>query len=377
MKQIEPHMIAAYPITPQTEVVEEFARYVADGSVKTHFVAVESEHSALSACIGGAAAGGRVMTATASQGLAFMWEMLFIASGLRLPVVMAVANRALSAPINIHGDHSDSMGARDAGWIQIYCKNPQEVYDSIIQSVRISEDDSIRLPAMVCYDGFVVSHSLMDISILPDRVVKNFVGNYKARYSLLDVENPVTYGPLDLYDYYFEHKCQQVEVVKKAKSVIVEVGRFFGKISGRSYGLLEEYKLADAELALVILGSTASTAEVAVDELRAEGKKVGLLRIRVFRPFPKEEIVDALQHVKAIAVLDRSESMSGWGGPVGIEVRASLYDLVSKPVLIDFVYGLGGRDIDVVDLIEVFKILEATVKKEKGYQPLHYLGVRE
>jgi pyruvate ferredoxin oxidoreductase alpha subunit len=377
MKQIEPHMIAAYPITPQTEVVEEFAQYVADGVVKTHFVAVESEHSALSACIGGAAAGGRVMTATASQGLAFMWEMLFVASGLRLPIVMAVANRALSAPINIHGDHSDAMGARDAGWIQVYCKNPQEVYDSIIQSVRISEDDSVRLPAMICYDGFVVSHSLMDISPLSDSMVKEFVGSYKAKYSLLNVENPITYGPLDLYDYYFEHKRQQAEAVKKAKSVIVEVGRLFGKISGRNYGLLEEYRLTDAELALVVLGSTASTAEVAVDELRAKNKKVGLLRIRVFRPFPKEEVVDALQHVKAIAVLDRSESMSDWGGPVGIEVRASLYDLTSRPKLINFVYGLGGRDIDVVDLIEVFKILEATAKKEKDYQLLHYLGVRE
>jgi pyruvate ferredoxin oxidoreductase alpha subunit len=377
MKQIEPHMIAAYPITPQTEVVEEFAQYVADGVVKTHFVAVESEHSALSACIGGAAAGGRVMTATASQGLAFMWEMLFIASGLRLPIVMAVANRALSAPINIHGDHSDAMGARDAGWIQVYCKNPQEVYDSIIQSVRISEDDSVRLPAMVCYDGFVVSHSLMDISTLSDNVVKEFVGSYKAKYSLLNVENPITYGPLDLYDYYFEHKRQQAEAVKKAKSVIVEVARLFSEVSGRNYGLLEEYRLTDAELALVVLGSTASTAEVAVDELRAKNKKVGLLRIRVFRPFPKEEVMDALQHVKAIAVLDRSESMSGWGGPVGIEVRASLYELANKPSLINFIYGLGGRDVDVVDLIEVFQLLEATVKRERVYRPLHYLGVRE
>ncbi|MHB0975945.1 MAG: pyruvate ferredoxin oxidoreductase [Candidatus Aquicultorales bacterium] len=376
MRQVEPDLVAAYPITPQTEVVEEFSQTVADGRVSTQFVPVESEHSAMSACIGGAAAGGRVMTSTASQGLAYMWEMLGIASGLRLPIVMGVANRALSAPINIHGDHSDAMGARDSGWVQIYCKNPQEVYDTVIQAVRISERKSVRLPVMVCYDGFTVSHSLMDLEVLDDGAVKGFIGEYEAEAPLLDVDNPVSWGGLDLYDYYFEHKRQQVEGVENALEAVKMVGVEFGDLFGRNYGLIEPYKVEDAEVVAVLLGATASTAEYEVDILRSKGLKAGILRVRCFRPFPKEEIVEALAGAFAVAVMDRAESFSRWGGPVSIEIRAALYDEGKRPALLPVVYGLGGRDVTAVHIGEVFEILEK-IKGSGQTQEVVYLGLRE
>jgi pyruvate ferredoxin oxidoreductase alpha subunit len=377
MRQIEPHMVAAYPITPQTEVVEEFAQFAADGRVKTKFLPVESEHSALSACIGGAAAGGRVMTTTASQGLAYMWEMLGIASGLRLPIVMGVANRALSAPINIHGDHSDAMGARDSGWIQLYCKTVQEVYDTIIQAVRIAEHDEVRLPVMVCYDGFSVSHSLMDLEMLADDQAKKFAGPFTARHSLLDVEHPVTYGPLALYDFYFEYKRQQVEAMARANRAIGAIGEEFASLSGRHYGAVEPYRLDDAEIALVSLGSTASTIEYTVDRLRDKGISAGALRIRTFRPFPKDSVRGALARLKAVAVMDRAESLSGWGGPVGIEVKAAFFEAEQRPQIMDVVYGLGGRNVGVDDIREVFTKLEQVVQTGKIQEPVHYLSLRD
>lgn len=377
MRQIEPHMVAAYPITPQTEVVEEFAQFVADGKVKTKFLPVESEHSAMSACIGGAAAGGRVMTATASQGLAYMWEMLSIASGLRLPIVMGVANRAISSPINIHGDHSDAMGARDSGWVQLYCKTVQEVYDTLIQAVRIAEHQDVRLPVMVCYDGFSVSHSLMDLEVLAEGQVKDFVGRYVPRYPLLDVSRPVTYGPLALYDYYFEYKRQQVEAMAKAMRVVDEVAAEYAALAGRRYSALESYRLDGAELALVSLGSTASTIEYVVDQLRDEGVAAGAVRIRTFRPFPKDPIRQMLSPIKAVAVMDRSESLSGWGGPVGIEVKAAFYETENRPLLLDVVYGLGGRDVGIDDVREVFDELKRSVEAGSVSEPVYYLGLRE
>lgn len=376
LRQIEPDMVAAYPITPQTEVVEEFSQFVADGRVGTRFVAVESEHSAMSACVGGAAAGGRAMTVTSSQGLAFMWEMLYIAAGLRLPIVMAVANRALSAPLNIHGDQSDAMGARDSGWIQLYCENPQEVYDTTVQAVRIAEDDNVRLPVMVCYDGFSVSHSLMDIEILGDGEVKEYVGEFKASYPLLDVDHPVTYGPLDLYDFYFEHRRQEAEAMHIAGPVIAEAGRLYGAVSGRSYALVEPYMLDDAELGLIVLGSTASTSKVAVDQLREEGVRAGILRIRAFRPFPKAELTEAVRGLRAVGVLDRADSLSGWGGPVGIETRAALFEVAERPAFADFVYGLGGRDVDVVDIRHAFQVLREAQEVGGPTRPPYYLGLR-
>ena len=377
MRQVEPHMVAAYPITPQTEVVEEFAKFVADGKVKTKFLPVESEHSAMSACIGGAAAGGRVMTTTASQGLAYMWEMLYIASGLRLPIVMGVANRALSAPINIHGDHSDAMGARDSGWVQLYCKNVQEVYDTLIQAVRIAEHGEVRLPIMVCYDGFSVSHSLMDLEMLAEEQVKGFVGRLTPRYPLLDIANPVTYGPLALYDYYFEYRRQQVEAMANAERAVSEVAEEYASLSGRRYSAVEAYRLDNAEVALVSLGSTASTIEYAVDRLRDEGVAAGALRIRTFRPFPKDAIREALAPLKAVAVMDRAESLSGWGGPVGIEVKAAFYETEARPLLLDVVYGLGGRDIGVDDVREVFGELKKATDASKMSDSVYYLSLRE
>lgn len=377
MRQVEPHMVAAYPITPQTEVVEEFAKFVADGKVKTKFLPVESEHSAMSACIGGAAAGGRVMTTTASQGLAYMWEMLYIASGLRLPIVMGVANRALSAPINIHGDHSDTMGARDSGWVQLYCKTVQEVYDTLIQAVRISEHDEVRLPVMVCYDGFSVSHSLMDLEVLAEEQVKGFVGRFTPRYPLLDIANPVTYGPLALYDFYFEYRRQQVEAMATAERVVGEIAEGYASLSGRRYSAVEAYRLDNAEVALVGLGSTASTIEYAVDRLRDEGVAAGALRIRTFRPFPKDAIREALEPLKAIAVMDRAESLSGWGGPVGIEVKAAFYETEARPLLLDVVYGLGGRDVGIDDVREVFGELKKATDAGKMSDSVYYLSLRE
>lgn len=377
MRQINPHVVAAYPITPQTDCVERFAEFVSEGLVDTEFVTVESEHSALSACIGAAASGGRVMTATSSQGLALMWEMLYIAASMRLPIVMMVVNRALSGNLNIHCDHSDTMGARDAGWIQLFSENAQEVYDNMIQAVRIAEDMRVRLPVMVTQDGFIISHAVERVELLGDEEVKTFVGPYKALYPLLDLEHPVTYGPLDLFDYYFEHKRSQIEAIDNCLPVIEEVGKEFGKLSGRFYGLLEEYRLADAEYAVVVLGSTCGTAKEAVDRLRDRGKKVGLLKIRCFRPFPKEQIIRALAPLKGVAVLDRSVTFGGFGGPLFTEVRSALYDVSPRPLIIDFYYGLGGRDVYVEDIEKAFARIEDVVRIGWVDKHIDYLGLRE
>jgi len=286
MKQINPDVVAAFPITPSTEVPQYFSQFVANGEVDTEFVAVESEHSAMSACIGASAAGARTMTATSSQGLALMWEMLYIAASMRLPIVMAVINRALSGPINIHNDHSDSMGARDSGWIQIYCENNQEAYDSLIQAIRIAEHKDVRLPVMVCYDGFITSHAVENIELLEDELVKKFVGEYNPEFYLLNEQNPISMGPLDLPPYYFEHKRQQAEAMKNAKKVVLEIADEFASLTGRKYGLFESYKLDDAEVAIVVMNSTAGTAKAVVDEYRSKGYKVGLLKPRLFQTIP-------------------------------------------------------------------------------------------
>jgi pyruvate ferredoxin oxidoreductase alpha subunit len=349
MKQVNPDVFPAYPITPSTAVVEDFASYVADGEVSTELITVESEHSAMSACIGASAAGARVMTATSAQGLALMWEMLYIASGLRLPIVMADVNRALAAPINIHCDHSDSMGARDSGWIQLYAETVQEAYDNTFMAVRIAEHAKVRLPAMVCFDGFITSHAIENISLLEDQDIKEFVGPYKAENPMLDTDNPVTYGAMTLPDSYIDFKYQQSQAMIKAKDAAIEVMKDFGKRFGREYGLFETYRLEDADAAIVILNSAAGTTKVAIDELRKQGKKVGLLRPRLFRPFPWQEMVEALKGVKAVAVLDRVDSMNAFGGPLFNEVRSALYDLDKRPKIFGRTYGLGGRDYTVKD----------------------------
>lgn len=375
MKQINPDVVAAYPITPQTELMQTFAQYVADGLVDTELVAVESEHSAMSACVGAAAAGARTMTATSSQGLALMWEVLYIASGLRLPIVMSVVNRALSAPINIHGDHSDAMGARDSGWIQLWSENAQEVYDNVIQAMRIAEE--VFLPVMVNLDGFIISHGVEVVETLPDEAVQTFVGKRKSPYKLLDVDHPITVGALDLQDYYMEHKRAQAEAMRTAMRVILKVGKEFADVSGRYYEAVEEYRLDEAELAIVALGSTCGTAKDAIDELQEEGIKAGLLKIRVFRPFPWEEVKSALAGKKAIAVMDRAEGMSAVGGPVFHEIRSCLYDLPEHPPIVNYIYGLGGRDVGIEDIKKVFYDLVPIAEAGKAEDFYRYLGVRE
>lgn len=376
MRQINPDVVAAYPITPQTEIVQIFSTFVADGLVDTEFVAVESEHSAMSATVGASAAGARAMTATSSQGFALMWEILYIAAGMRLPIVMPVVNRALSAPINIHCDHSDTMGARDSGWIQIFSENAQEAYDNLIQAVRIAEDPDVLLPAMVTMDGFIVSHGMENAELLDDETVRRFVGEYKPRYHLLDPEHPVTFGALDFADWYFEHKRQEADAETYVVDAVLRVGKEYGAVSGREYGLFEAYRLDDAEIAVVALGSAAGTTKAVVDELREKGVKAGMLKIRLFRPFPAKEIMQALSGLAAIAVLDRADTYSTMGGPVFIDIKSVMYDSPG-PRIVNYIYGLGGRDIDTVEIARVYEDLQNIARTGRVGAAVTYLGVRE
>ncbi|MBI4712615.1 MAG: pyruvate ferredoxin oxidoreductase [Planctomycetes bacterium] len=378
MRQINPDVVAAYPITPQTEAVEEFADFVANGLVQTEYIPVESEHSSMSACIGASAAGARVMTTTSSAGFALMWEMLPIAAGLRTPVIMYVANRAFSAPLNIHCSHDDTMGGRDTGWIQIYSENAQEVYDNMIQAVRIGEHLDVRLPVMVCVDGFIISHAVERVELLEDDVVRKFIGPYKAVNPLLDVSKPVTIGAIGLPDYYTEHKRQHSQAILDAKPRILEIAKEYAAVSGRQYGLFESYKLSDAEVAIVIINSAAGVAKMVIDELRAKGHKVGLLKPRIYRPFPKEEIRDALKHLKAVAVMDRTDAFGAGATPTATEVSAALYGLPKVPLMINYVYGLGGRDISPADIQGVYNRLFDIAKTGKiTGKVFDYLNVRD
>jgi len=377
IKQINPDVIAAFPITPSTEIPQFISTYVANGEIDTEFVAVESEHSSMSACIGSQAAGARSMTATSSCGLALMWEMLYVAASSRLPVTMAVVNRALSGPININNDHSDSMGARDAGWIQIYAENAQEAYDNFIQCVRIGEHKDVQLPVMACQDGFITSHAVENIEILEAEKVKAFVGTYSPENYLLHEQENMSMGPYDTSAYYMEHKYQQAVAMENAKRVIAEIAEEYEKVSGRKYGFIEQYRMDDAEYAVVIIGSSAGTAKDAVDELRSEGVKAGLVKIRVYRPFPAEEIADALKNVKSVGLMDKSEGYSNNGGPVGAEVKAALYGKTPGVKAANFVYGLGGRDVKIESIKAVF---ESLIEMDKtGNVPSHYqyVGLRK
>lgn len=378
MRQIDPDVVAAYPITPSTEIVQIFSQFAADGLVKTEFVPVESEHSAMSACIGASAAGARAMTATSSQGFALMWEMLYIAAGLRLPIVMSVVNRALSAPLNIHGDHSDTMGARDAGWIQIYSENSQEAYDNLIQAVRIAEDGRVKLPVMAMTDGFIISHCMEAIEMLPDAEVKKFIGEYRPSRYLLDVKNPYTLGAVDLQDYYFEHRRQLAAAVERSSSVIAEVAADFKKNFGREYGFFESYKMSDAETAIVAIGSACGTAKTVVDDLRTRGIKAGLLKIRVYRPFPWKEIVSAIKHLKAVAILDRADSANAFGPPLFSDITSALYLSGVRVPAVSYVYGLGGRDITPEHIEDVYEEIAAVSKSGAAPAKLfNYVNLRE
>ena len=376
LKQINPDVCAAYPITPATDLMQRFSSFVNDGKVDTELVLVESEHSAMSACIGAAAAGGRVATATSSQGLALMWEMLYIAAGTRLPIIMPLVNRALSAPLNIHGDHSDGMGARDSGWVQFYSENAQEAYDNTIQAFRIAEHLDIRLPAMVCMDGFIVSHSIERVEYIEDEAVKNFVGKFVAVNPLLDIDNPKSYGPLILTDMYHEYKRAQHEVMTKVPKVVLDVAADFEKMTGRKYGLFETYRLEDAEMAIVVMSSAAGTTKDIVDQYRDKGVKAGLLKPRMFRPFPYKEIAAALEHVKAIAVLDRADSFGGYG-PLFSEITGAAMSMKSKPAMINKIFGLGGRDYLPVQAEQVLDELIKVAESGKVETIKEYIGVRE
>jgi pyruvate ferredoxin oxidoreductase alpha subunit len=379
MRQIDPDVVAAYPITPQTSTVQKLADFVADGLVGTEFVTVESEHSAMSACVGASSAGARVMTATSSNGLALMWEILYIAASSRLPIVMSLVNRALSGPINIHCDHADVMGMRDSGWIILFSESGQEAYDNLIQAVRIGEHPDVLLPVAVCQDGFITSHGVERVEVYDGEDVKAFVGEYSPQWPLLDLDKPKTYGSVAFHPYYYEYKRQQVEAMEQAKRVVLGVAQEFNERFDRHYGLFETYRLEDAQVAVVVANSTAGTAKTIVDQLRGEGLKVGLLKPRVFRPFPGVELAEALGHLQALAVMDRSISFGSMGnaGPLFLELVAalSLHD-VRLPV-IDCVYGIGGRDIQPPEITSIYRELLDIARTGETGDKVRFLGVQE
>lgn len=376
IKQINPDVMPAFPITPSTEIPQYVSTYIANGECDTEFIPVESEHSSMSATIGASAAGARALTATSSCGMALMWEELYVAASNRLPIVLALVNRALSGPININCDHSDSMGARDSGWIQIYAENNQEAYDNFVQAYRIAEHKDVHLPVMICQDGFITSHAVENIELLEDETVKDFVGEYEPENFLLNAETPMAVGPYAVSNYYMESKKSQTEAMNNAKQVILDVAEEYKKISGRSYGFFEEYRLDDADYAIVIIGSAAGTTKDAIDKMRDEGKKVGLLKLRVFRPFPNKEIAEALKNTKAVAILDRADSFSSNGGPLGSEVTSALFHAKCTMEVRNYIYGLGGRDFRVEDAEEVFNEMEQLVTEGKEVEQYKYIGLR-
>ena len=377
LRHINPDVFPAFPITPSTEIPQYFASFVANGQVDTEFITVESEHSSMSATIGASAAGARSLTATSSCGLAYMWEELYIAASNRLPLALALVNRALSGPININCDHSDSMGARDAGWIQIYAENNQEAYDNMVQAFRISEHKDVRLPIMICQDGFITSHAVENIELLDDAEVKNFVGEYEPENYLLNPKQPMAVGPYAITDYYMEAKRNQAEALKNSVEVVKAVAKEFAALSGREYGLFEEYCMEDAERAVVIIGSAAGTTKDAIDALRAKGEKVGLIKIRLYRPFPAEEIAEALKNVKAVAIMDRAEGYSNHGGPLGADVMSAMFRAKSQAHAVNYVYGLGGRDVRVEDMEGVFEDLKQIIADGDAGETYRYMGIRE
>lgn len=377
MKQINPDVVAAFPITPSTEIPQYFSTFVSNGTVDTEFVAVESEHSAMSACVGAEAAGARAMTATSANGLSYMWEMIYIASSLRLPIVMSLVNRAVSGPLNIHNDHSDAMGVRDAGWIMLFSENNQEAYDNLIMAHRIAENKDVLLPLMVCQDGFITSHSIENIELIEDDKVKEFVGTYKPEHYLLNNKEPIAVGPLDVQSYLFEHKYQQAEAMRNAKKVILEVAKDFEKMTGRKYSFFEEYRMEDAEIAVVCMNSTAGTTKTVVDELREKGIKAGMVKVRVFRPFPAEEIAEALGNLKAVAIMDKADSLNAMGGALYEDVISSMYTAKKQVPAVSYVYGIGGRDTTSNNIHEVFNYLAQVAKTGEIDNPYRYVGLRK
>ena len=372
MKQINPDVVAAYPITPQTATVQTFSSYVADGLVDTELVTVESEHSAMSSVVGAAAAGARSMTATSSAGLALMAEIVGVASGLRLPIVMHLVNRALSAPINIHCDHGDLYLVKDLGWIQMFSENPQEVYDHTFIAMRVAEHPDVNLPAMINQDGFITSHAVERVEVLEDAIIQKFIGSKTPHNHLLDLDNPVTVGPLQLQDYYFETQKQRADAMETARKIIPQVEAELTKLTGRTYGWLESYQLEDAEVAIVVANSTAGTTKTVVDKLRKQGKKVGLLKLRYLRPFPAEQIAEALSHVERTCVMERNIAYGAEGGILFNEVASALYVRSGQTKLQSVLFGMGGRDIGPSDIESIYNgLLEGDETLSK------MVGVRE
>lgn len=377
LRQINPDVFPAFPITPSTEIPQYFSNYVSNGLVDTEFITVESEHSSMSAAMGASAAGARALTATSSAGLAFMWEVLGVAASSRLPVGLAAVCRALTGPLNINCDHSDTMGARDSGWIQLYAEDNQEAYDNMVMAFNIAEHKDVMLPIMICQDGFITSHAMMNMELLDDLTVKEFVGEREPVDYLLNPEEKFAVGPYAVSDYYMESRKAQAHAMENAKQVILDVAKDFEKISGRKYGLIEEYKMDDAEYAMVIIGSAAGTAKEAIDQMRAEGEKVGLIKIRSFRPFPGAEIAASLKKCKAVAVMDRSEAFSTNGGPVGAETMQAMYTAGCTAKAINIMYGIGGRDVTVEDMKGVYTTLMEIAETGETGPTYRYMGLRD
>jgi len=364
-RQADVDVIAAYPITPSTATVENYCTFHANGYVDGEVIMTESEHAAMSACIGAGAAGGRVATATSSQGLALMIETLYQASGMRIPVVLCLVNRALAAPLNVNGDHSDLYLTRDAGWVSIDAFSPQEAYDMTLMSFKISEHPAVRLPVISNQDGFITSHTAQNVTPLKDEVASKFVGDYLQVNALLNFDKPVTHGVQTEQDWHFEHKAKQHDALMGSKKVIEETFAEFKELTGREYKVVESYGMEDADVAIVCLGSTFETAKLAIDQIKKEeGINVGVVAPRVFRPFPLEEIAASLQTVKAVACMDRSAP----GGTVGAlynEVSGALINSQNRPLVTNLIYGLGGRDMTVAGLKNIFRTLDKDSKDGK------------
>ncbi len=377
IKQVNPDVMPAFPITPSTEIPQMVSTYIANGQMDTEFIPVESEHSSMSATIGAEAAGARSLTATSSAGLALMWEELLLAASNRMPCALALVNRTLSGPININCDHSDGMGARDTGWIQIYAESNQEVYDNFIQAYPIAEDPRVHLPIMICQDGFITSHAVMNIELLEDEDVKNFVGEYEPEEFLLNPGKPIAVGPYSVTSYAMEAKKNQEEALERSKEVILEVAKKYEALTGRKYGLFEEYRTEDADYIMVLIGSAAGTAKQAVDDLREQGKKVGVIKLRVFRPFPADELAKALSNCKAAAIMDRTESYNGNGGPLGSEITAGLFRNKVMIEAVNYIYGLAGRDFTVTDVYDIFAELKDSIENGTRVEQFKYIGLRK
>jgi pyruvate ferredoxin oxidoreductase alpha subunit len=375
VKQAKPDVIAMYPITPQTQIVEELSQFHADGELDAELMPAESEHSAMSACIGASLTGARVFTASASQGIALMYEMLFVASSFRLPIVMAVSNRALNSPLNIWNDMSDTMGARDSGWIQIYNQNAQESYHTIFQAFKIAEDKDVQLPVMSCHDGFVISHATEGMELMNQEDIDDFLPLREAVLPI-DVNNPVTVGCVGVPEYYPEIKVQQEVATQESLKGIKKVFSDFNSRFGTNYQVVSSYQMEDAEVALLAIGSLAGTAQEAVNKMRSEGKKIGLTKLRVFRPFPIMDLQESLKNVKAVGVIDRNISFGSMGGALGMEVRAALYELKDRPHVMSFPTGLGGRDTRVEHIEKASELLFEIAKKDKVEEKYKVVGCR-